>query len=367
MRNPGLLAFGITTCVLVPAAIHQLTAGPKQVAKLTAPSSKTMEIDGYKIEVTTDKAMVDPGGKIKVKLVGSVPAGKRTTVELLLWEATGSNGSRVESPPRTLERESVTLVGSAKGAVAELSFTLPGKRSMGMDGLSRYGHYEVVVVPPRTADRLEKLAKKARRVNGMTDETSAYSDWSSEFYSIGNDGDEETGKAGTAARVAIQTRAADSPIAITMPSNMKVGEEAIVKVKVTNPTKKKISADVSLQVPDSLQGDYLGIADEHVAIGTDKLTVELGPWATKEVSFKVRPGVAGTLGLYASASCGDGNDDTDWSACSRIHDGQLEAADVLDKSGKSAVAAAKVKPVEEKVEKVESKASPVDVVIAANQ
>jgi hypothetical protein len=337
MRNPGLLAFGITTCVLVPAAIHHLTAGPKQVAKLTAPSSKTMEIDGYKVEVSTDKSIIEAGGKIKVKLVGAVPAGKKATVELLLWESTGSNGSRVESPPRTLERESVTLVGSAKGATAELSFTLPGKRSMGMDGQSHYGNYEVVVVPPKTADRLEKLAKKARRDNPMTGDGDGkgYDAWASEFYTLGQDGDdseENDGKLGKAARVAVQTRAVDSPVALTLPANMKVDEESVVKVRVTNPGKRKLSTTVSLGIPGNLRGEYLGLSEDDIEIATEEQTIDLAPWATKEVTFKVKPGKAGTLGLYARARCS--GEQEDW---------------------KKVAAAAEL-----------AKQHPVDVVIAAN-
>jgi hypothetical protein len=155
-------------------------------------------------------------------------------------------------------------------------------------------------------------------------------------------------------RVAVQTRAVDSPVSLTLPANMKVDEESVVKVRVTNPSKKKLSTTVSLGIPGNLRGEYLGLGEDDIEIATEEQTIELAGWATKEVSFKVKPGKAGTLGLYARARCS--GEQEDWTGCNKISDGQLEATDVVEPKAAGKVATAKPN----------AKMSPVDVVIAAN-
>ena len=43
MRNIGLFAFGVTSLLIIPAALQGLTAGPRQVAKLAARSALSLQ------------------------------------------------------------------------------------------------------------------------------------------------------------------------------------------------------------------------------------------------------------------------------------------------------------------------------------
>ncbi|MCW5808633.1 MAG: hypothetical protein KIT31_40155 [Deltaproteobacteria bacterium] len=357
MRHPGLLAFGITTCVLVPAAVHHLTASPQQVARLTAPGASSLEIDGTKIDVSVDRAIIDAGDKVRVKLRGALPASKVATVEVLVMESRGSDGGRVETPPRTLERASVTLTG--KAGEKEVAFTLPGYRGVGMEGRADYGHYTIFVVPPRTADRLEKMMVKARKeFAGMAGDFT----WSNALYQIGrrpepDEADAEpsepseqdleiakiVGKREETARLDVQTRPRDGTVAVTVPESVKVGETFAVKVQVKNPTRVKLPVSVGLGVPTNLMGDYLGLKGEDIELDLASISVELGPYATKEVTFKVRANAVGTLGLYAHAGCE--NDGDNWEACQKLGDGQLEATGVkaVDEAPATVATAAKAR------------------------
>src|SRR5688500_1808724 len=99
MRNIGLVAFTMTTCVLVPAVANLLDAGHEQRAKLGAPDDGTFELDGVEVRASLDRALVDPGGNLTVTLAASHATKKRLSVGVLALGANGSEGDRVPSPP----------------------------------------------------------------------------------------------------------------------------------------------------------------------------------------------------------------------------------------------------------------------------
>lgn len=344
MKRVGLIAFGVTTCVLVPAAIHRLTAGSKQVAKLVAPGARSLSIDGAKIDVALDRAILDPGDKVHVKLTASADKARRVTVDVLVLESVGSGGGRVDDPPRSLARQSVTFDIKASGeATKEVAFTLPGFRGQEMEGIMPFGHYTILVMPPKAADKLERLRRAATGANPMGGSESDGKKWSAFFDAYRNvgrdkedmpDDDDEPrtdmGAIGTTARLEVNTRPTDSSVAITAPETVHTDETFSVIVRVTNRTKKPVTGvTVDMSMPEGLVGgdDYKGLKLDDVDIESLNNTLDLKPRETKNVEFRVKASKAGVLGLYARSNCGDGCDYN-----YRLHDGALEAIDVVETS-----------------------------------
>src|SRR5438093_7680419 len=109
MRHVGIIAFTVTTCVLVPAAVHQLMAGKEQIAKLAAPDSATAKIGKAEVSVKLDKFMLDPGEKLGVHIDATNIASKTLEVGVLVIGSNGSEGDRVQTPGVGVAYQTVTL------------------------------------------------------------------------------------------------------------------------------------------------------------------------------------------------------------------------------------------------------------------
>lgn len=357
MTRVGLFAFGVTSCVLVPAAIHRLSAGPQQVAKLLAPGADSLAIDDTKIKVALDRAIVDPGDKVHVKLTATAPKTHKVTVAVVVLESIGSGGGRVESPPNRIARESITLEAKADGgATREVSFALPGFRGQEMDGIMQFGHYTILVMPPKAADQLERLRRRAASLGDPmgTDNWAPYEAFENAFRTVrgpdaadsdefkkvrgvdadstDDEADTDVGAPNLAARLDVTTRPNNSPVRIIAPDSVRPGQEFAVKVRVTNRTKKAVSGvSVHLGMPQGLIGtDYKGLAEDDVKIeGPDgDTTLALAPRETKALEFKVTVTKPGVLGLYARSECNSESCEYD----RRLVDGALEAIDVVETS-----------------------------------
>jgi hypothetical protein len=327
MRKLGLFAFGVTTCVLVPAARHVLRAGPHQVAKLIAPNDSSLTVNGAKIDVTVDKGIVDPGGKVKVTLTSSA----RAKVDLLVYEQQGSDGGRVELPPVRVGYEEVAFAGAE---TKSLSLTLRGQRGEGMDGRMPFGHYTIFVLPLGSADKLEKLRHRAAKVeNPMGDTTGRYNAFENAYYQLGEtDNANVIAKAGEVARLDVNTRPAGSPLSIIIPDTGKAEADIVVKVRVKNPSEKPVE-DVRIRLdsqPSALQGKYNGIEAEAVEIigqQDDAAQVSLKGREIKDVVFHVKAHKTGTLGLFATARCENDGCYSDKKA-RLLNDNALDAMDI---------------------------------------
>src|SRR5215468_2091443 len=126
MRNIGLFSFGVTTCVLVPAAISRLAAGPQQVSKLVAPGAQTIQIGGATIEASLDRAMVDPGDSIHLKLTASEARTKRIALGVVVYGSSGTEGGRVPNPPVAVAHDTVTLDINHGKATRDVKLKLEG-------------------------------------------------------------------------------------------------------------------------------------------------------------------------------------------------------------------------------------------------
>ncbi len=343
MRNIGLFAFGVTSLLIVPAALHGLIAGPKQVAKLVAPGAGSLELGGAKVDVSVDRSVVDPGDKVKIRLVASAARAHKVTVGVLVLESMGTYNGRVPEPPIGIEHETLTLEAQAGGGAArELAVRLPGDRKRGQ---MAFGRYQILVTSPEAADKLERLRVRARREGAapgwdpMESASPNHDKYTSAFYALknggeegdgdgkkGNDSDGEAGAPGKVALLEVNTRPKDSSIAIHAPDQVAAGEPFTVVVTVTNPTKRAVKdLSVNLVQPPELSGDYLGIAmEDGVAIEAPGSALELGPHETKKATFRVTARRAGVLGLYAETRCGE---ECEYDA--RLADGALEAIDVV--------------------------------------
>ncbi len=362
MRHVGLLAFGITTAVLVPAALQRLTAGPTQVAKLVAPGARSLALGGTKIDVALDRAIVDAGDTVHVTLTASQAGDRPVKVAVLVMEAQGSGGGRVDTPPRQVARATVTFAAGATGVPHALAFKLRGHRGQEMEGMAQFGRYTILVMAPKAADQLERLRRRAVRVaNPMEDAGGRYDAWSTAYYAAGNPDDAAdddsaaagdgsgdgsgsdakvadpdpdpdpdvatVGTLGEAARLEVLTRPANSVVALHVPDTAPVGKPFTVAVTVKNPSKKALThVGVRLAMPLLYGALYRGLSDEQITIAPELATLDLGPHQARTALFQVTAKAAGTAGLYASTTC---DDSEDWESCQVILDGQLDATDAI--------------------------------------
>jgi hypothetical protein len=328
MRKVGLLAFGVTSLVLVPAVLHSITAGPQQIAKLVAPGESSIAIGDAKIQVSVDRPIVDPGDVVHVKLSAAAPKAEKVSASVLVLESLGTYNGRVEQPPERITLETLALdAAPGGGAAKELAVKVPGRRKVGEMQL---GHYTILVMEPKAAAKLDRLRQGARRegasprFNAM-ESAPKHDAFNEMYYGLsGSGGDEEDGAKAMAARVDVMTRPANSAIAIRAPEQAAVGQEISVLVQVTNPTKRRIpELTVQLQQPD-LFSDYLGLDFEQVSLAKESESVALAPRETKQVEFRLTAKRAGILGMYASIHC----DECDYDA--RLYDGNLEAIEIVE-------------------------------------
>jgi len=348
MRNLGLVAFGVTTCVLVPTVRHGLDAGPRQVARLVAPGERSIVIGKTTVDIAVDRAFVDPGDKVHLTLTARSEARQRVTLDVLVLESSGTGGGRVELPPNRIARDSVTLDVAAGTATRQLAFTLRGNRGEMMEGVERFGHYTFLVMPPRDADRFEKLRRAAQRVaDPMQDRGGKNTAFQDAYRSIAPDGDGDGdgaaadgtpegggstgfGTAGQIARLEVNTRPMGSPLSILAPETGRTGEDLAIKVRVHNPSKRPLS-QVSVELATSgygLANAYLGIDPDQTTVANPNQDVALNGHETKEVVFHVTARTTGTLGLFATVRC-DAEDCYHYAAAQGLNDGAIDAVDIV--------------------------------------
>ena len=321
MRNLGLTAFVLTTCVLVPAAVHHLRAGHEQVIKFGAPDAQEISLGGAKIEAKLDHTLVDPGEAIHLKLVASGATGKRLEVGVLVYGSSGTEGDRVPSPPVAVAHETVSLAIDTSGnGTQELAVALRGG-AVNRYSDTAFSHYTILVMAPKAADKLARLHRRTQLIGG--DEGIPYYNKSGDhfmrLYAWGGEPEGEEAKLfaeGAVARLAAYTRSINRAIAIETPATTPVGQAFTVAVVVKNPSKQAATGlELSLATP-------AGVLDESEGIGAlvmpDSATFDLAAGETRRFEFRVMPDQAGVLGLHARVACqGD----------------ECEAVDALTSSG----------------------------------
>jgi hypothetical protein len=345
MKHIGLFSFGVTTCALVPTALHLLQAGPNQVGKLVAGDEKSIQIGDAHIDISVDRGLVDAGGKVHVTLTATADKHVRVPLAVLVYEQEGMAEGRTEAPPDRVGRDEVTLDVVSGKATKTFAFTLRGRRADGMDGTARFGHYTMLVMSPKAADELEA---KRRRTSNSGDDPKGF------FAAYNNAGnDDETPNPKAIARLDVSTRSPSDHLSIIAGDTARVGDDVAVKVRLRNPTRhafQQVEIALDAQAAE-LSGQWRGLAPEQVTIDHNPdATFALAAHETKDVVFHVHTTANGTLGLVASAQCtGDDcyGDEGATKATFRLNDSLLDAIDILpapDGDPKQVAAAAELAP-----------------------
>src|SRR3990172_3528786 len=131
-RN-GALAFIATLSLLIPAGWDYLGAGGPEEGPSDRPPIQTADYQGVKIALTTDHALYEDGGTVRVLVAATSSDARKVPLEVAIMEQTGSEMSRVMTPPREIGKKSILMVSGPAGARQELAFRLDaagaGRRS----------------------------------------------------------------------------------------------------------------------------------------------------------------------------------------------------------------------------------------------
>jgi hypothetical protein len=309
MRNHGLFAFVLTTSILVPTAAHYLTAGRDQVARFAAPTSNHFQLDGARVEARLERPLVEHGAPLKIKLAAHGATGKRLAVGVLVYGSSGTEGGRVPGPPIAVAHETVTLAIDAEGTgEKELAISLVGGKT-NWGSAEPFVRYEVLVMAPKSANRLAALHRGTRLIGDINYGIPSYNKTGDKFMRVYGGWGEPEGAdkqlfaEGVMVRLDAHTRSANKLIAVEMPPKVEVGKGFDVFVTVTNPTRRKLEElELDLATVGGVSADAKGIA---ARVMPAKKTFDLAAGETKRFDFRVSADTIGILGMYAKVDCSE--------------------------------------------------------------
>jgi hypothetical protein len=278
--------------------------------KFTAESGGELALGGATIQAKLEHPLVDPGEPLKIKLSASGAKGKQLQVGLLVYGSSGDEGARVPSPPVGVAHKTVTIPIDATGnGTAELAIPLKGAVG-NVHYPQAFTGYEVLVMAPKAADKLERLRKNANLIGGE-EGIPYYNNAGSQFMGLYRGwSDEKKGEdgvlfaEGAIARLDAHTRAINPAIAITTPDTVEVGKAFTVAITVKNTTKKPAKGfELQLETPAGVVEN-----DEHptgitALVMPEEVGFELAAGESKKFEFRVMPSELGVLGLYARVAC----------------------------------------------------------------
>lgn len=305
MRNAGLVAFSLTTCVLVPTAIHVVSAGQEQIAKLSAPSQDTIVVGKASVKASLDRYMLDPGDKLTVKLAATGIAGKNLEVGVLVLGANGSEGDRVPTPPNGVAFRILTLPAKDGVATGEMSFALTGAKQTRW---LNFGHYTVLVGEPAAIRKLEHLRRSAHFLD-TDDEIPSLNKAGNTFFGLYNgwaiEKDDTTSpySEGKLARLEAHTRPKSDAIALTVPDSATVNHAFHVSLTVKNPGKRAMKGVEVTLIEQSTFSDFDIAPGPRLKIQPEKLAIDLAGHESRTIEFEVTSTEAGVIGLFANAAC----------------------------------------------------------------
>jgi hypothetical protein len=331
--HPGLFACGVTVALLVPAALVHLEAGPAQRARLFAPATRTVRIDGVDVKIALDRHVADRGDTVQLRLTAAHPV----EAGIVVFGSTGSEAARNPSPPHGVAYQNVKLVPDGRGAAASVPITLKGAQHAGLDP---FEHYAIFVTSKPAAARLRALRESARATGGgeeLGDEgTWRLSQINSHVRGTTQPFDDPQDArlfvTGGAAVIDAHTRSAVKGLAVTLPERAVAGSPFEVVVDVTNATKRH-QKDVTVELLWPPMDDayelhgYQGLKVDALDVKVGEQQIELAPGETRRVSFEITAAHAGLLGIGARA----------WSPDQEfydlLHEGTFDAIDVAPSEG----------------------------------
>jgi hypothetical protein len=343
MRHIGLLAFGTTVGILVPAATLHLTAGPEQRAKLIAAGDESLDLNGTHVAVSMDRRVVDTGESVKLKLV----ADKKVTVGVVVFGSSGTEGWRVPSPPVAVAHREITLQPDWTGhASKELGIKLTGANVR--SGYNPFGTYTFYVMSPKAADRLADVHSRAGQpiptgeipdvgpgeellwhVQGLADSAADKSpdrnmgDTAADDEEKAKTRDERLFTRGTVARIEAYTRPNDKSVALALPETTTVGKPFDVAIAITNPTKSAQHLKLTLAFPP-IGSNSLEIKAEAIKSDTKELAFDIAKGETKRFTMPVTALAEGVLGVQARVECEQREDDDEDSKTLAKHQAELD-------------------------------------------
>lgn len=108
-------AFVATIAVLVPAAWHGTDATIEKDGKHVRPLQKQLYIDGARVTVDVDHALITTGDAVVAKLRAFSDTPRQVAVDLTVMQSDDAFGSRVAAPPSTIDKEHFTLDATPDG------------------------------------------------------------------------------------------------------------------------------------------------------------------------------------------------------------------------------------------------------------
>jgi len=116
MRHLGFVAGFCATCaVVVPLAWHPLDASIDRDGKRVRPLQQTLELDGAKVTLDVDRAIVHTGDAVHATLRAYADKPARVAVTLRVTRNVNYEGARVETPDKPIDRETFVLDAAPGG------------------------------------------------------------------------------------------------------------------------------------------------------------------------------------------------------------------------------------------------------------
>lgn len=116
MRQLGFVAGFCATCaVVVPLAWHPLDASIDRDGKRVRPLQQTLELDGAKVTLDVDRAIVHTGDAVHATLRAYADKPTRVAVTLRVTRNVNYEGERVETPDVSIDREGFVLEAAPGG------------------------------------------------------------------------------------------------------------------------------------------------------------------------------------------------------------------------------------------------------------
>lgn len=305
IRTASVVA-ALTMCVLVPAGLHRLGAGPTEVAALARPGASEIAIGDATVAVSVDRSIVHAGDKVAIELRATAESAQKVRVAVIVHEARGSDGGRVSLPPVETTYKTLTLEATPEGGPARhLDVKLRGYVGTEMDGMTAFGTYSVLVMEPAVAKTLRKARRAFKRGYDVADDPTSVD--AEDYWEVmggsyaGNDGEH------TIARVEVNTYKPSKKVRIELPDGAQQGSSFVANVVISNPTRKPLEA-LSLYVSQP----YLN-ADQSFPIEAATFLNPADPEPTTVpargevvVPIEVEVNAYGTLGVFATVIDGDG-------------------------------------------------------------
>jgi len=111
----SLRAFAATVAILLPAGWHGSDATIEKDGKRIRPLQKEVTIDGARVTVDVDRALVNTGDPVTLKLRAFSDDEKDVAVDVYVLQSDDSFGSRVAGPPHAIDKEHLTLHAKKDG------------------------------------------------------------------------------------------------------------------------------------------------------------------------------------------------------------------------------------------------------------